>query len=164
MRSGRSSRVRPLRSLGLLFVRKGMLRAGTLWILLRLSPDSFMPKLCTNRAPNSSSRVSPGASPLCGVATSSTEWHAPGHGARALSLHFGAKFPKCRCRRESGVGWWCQRALASVIGRLGSAAEVRVYADFPLIQQPFWDVESVPVSLAPAAEPIREDIGLWRQL
>jgi hypothetical protein len=51
-----------------------------------------------------------------------------------------------------------------VIGRLGSAAEVRVYADFPLIQQPFWDVESVPVSLAPDAELIREDIGLWYKL
>jgi len=92
VRSGRSSRVRPLRSLGLLFVRKGMLRAGTLRILLRLSRDSFMPeKLCTNRAPTCSSRISPFASSLCGVTTSSTGWHAPGHGARPLSLHFGAK-------------------------------------------------------------------------
>ena len=44
------------------------------------------------------------------------------------------------------------------------AAEVWIYGDVPRIQQPFWDVESVPVSLAPDAEPIREDIGLWRQL
>ena len=85
MRSGRCSRVRPLRSLGLLFVRKGMLRTGAVRILLRLSRDSFMPeKLCTHRAPTCSSRISPGASPLCGVATSSTGWHAPKHGARPL--------------------------------------------------------------------------------
>jgi catechol 2,3-dioxygenase-like lactoylglutathione lyase family enzyme len=47
---------------------------------------------------------------------------------------------------------------------LRGAAEIWVDADVPRIKQPFWDVESVPVSLAPVAEPIREDIGLWRQL
>ena len=126
MRSGRSSRLRPLRSLGLLFVRKGMLRAGAMRILPRLSHDSFVPeKLCTNRAPTCSSPISPGASPLCGVATSSIGWHAPGHGARPLSLHFGAAIPKCGCRQESGGDWWCQRALARVIGAKNYAAPVR---------------------------------------
>jgi hypothetical protein len=92
VRSGRSSRVRSLRSLGLLFLRKGMLRTGAVRILLRLSRDSFMPeKLLTKRAPTCCSRILPGASRLCGVATSFTGWHAPGHGARPLSLHFGAK-------------------------------------------------------------------------
>jgi hypothetical protein len=40
----RRSRVRPLRSFGLLFVRKGMLRTGAMRILLRLSRGSFMPE------------------------------------------------------------------------------------------------------------------------
>ena len=47
---------------------------------------------------------------------------------------------------------------------LRGAAEVRIYGHVPRIQQPFWNVKSVPVSLAPDAEPIGEDIGLWRQL
>jgi hypothetical protein len=92
VRSGRSSKVRPLQSLGLLFVRKGMLRKGAVRILLRLSHESFMPeKLLTKRVPTCCSRILPGTSRLCGVATSSTEWHAPGHGVRHLSLHYGAK-------------------------------------------------------------------------
>jgi hypothetical protein len=69
VRSGYSSRVRPLQSLGLLFVRKGMLRTSAMRILLRLSRDSFMPeKLCIHHAPTCSSRISPGATPY-GVAT-----------------------------------------------------------------------------------------------
>jgi hypothetical protein len=55
-------------------------------------------------------------------------------------------------------------ALTVFIGRLCGAAEIWVDADVPRIEQPFWDVEAVPVSLAPAAELIREDIGLWSQL
>jgi hypothetical protein len=48
--------------------------------------------------------------------------------------------------------------------KLCGAAEVGIYGDIPRIKQPFRDVAPVPVSLAPDAEPIREDIGLWRQL
>ena len=47
---------------------------------------------------------------------------------------------------------------------LCGAVEACIYTDFPLIQQPFWYVEPVPVSLAPPAEPIRGDIGLWRKV
>ena len=47
---------------------------------------------------------------------------------------------------------------------LRGAAEIWVDADVPRIKQPFWYVEPVPVSLAPAAELLREDIGLWRQV
>jgi hypothetical protein len=60
---------------------------------------------------------------------------------------------------KAGGGLQCDRSKD-----LRGAGEVCVYADLPRIKQPFWDVESVPVSLAPVAEPIREDIGLWRQL
>src|SRR5882724_587663 len=43
------SRVRPLRSVTLLFVRKGMLWTGARRMLPRLSRDSFMPeRFCTN--------------------------------------------------------------------------------------------------------------------
>src|SRR6202022_3218833 len=58
--------------------------------------------------------------------------------------------------------------LAELVGRLvqglGGAAEVWIHGDVPRVKQPFWDVESVSVSLAPVAERLREDIGLWRQL
>jgi hypothetical protein len=49
-------------------------------------------------------------------------------------------------------------AGACKIGGLRGAAEVCVNAELPLIKQPFWDVESVPVSLAPAAQLSRDDI------
>ena len=39
--------------------------------------------------------------------------------------------------------------------RLCGAGEVCVYADVPLIQQPFWDVEIVTVPFAPGAELFR---------
>ncbi|HEX4921348.1 MAG TPA: hypothetical protein VFV92_11480, partial [Candidatus Bathyarchaeia archaeon] len=47
---------------------------------------------------------------------------------------------------------------------LCGAAEVRVYAESPLIKQPFGDVALVSIAHAPDAELIREDIGLWSQL
>jgi len=47
---------------------------------------------------------------------------------------------------------------------LRGAAKVCVYADPPLIKQPFWDVESVSVPFAPIAELRRENIGPWRQV
>src|SRR5882724_1976431 len=42
--------------------------------------------------------------------------------------------------------------------RLCGAAEVCVYADLPLIKQPFWDVAPVPVLFAPFAQLGRDDI------
>ena len=84
-------RVRPLRSFGLLPVRQGMLRTGAMRILLRLSRDPFMREgFLADEAPTCPHRVSPSASSLCGIATSFTGWHAPGRGARPLSLHFVA--------------------------------------------------------------------------
>ena len=61
------------------------------------------------------------------------------------------------------VGSGCQ-GLQSVIGRLGCAGEVCVYADLPLIQQPFWDVENVTVPFAPGAQLSRGGIGLGHQV
>jgi hypothetical protein len=163
VRSGRSSRVRPLRSLGLLFLRKGMLRTGTMRILLRLSHDSFMPeKLCTNRAPTCSSSISPFASPLCGVATSSPGWHAPGHGARPLSLHFGTKNVDSDRSLELVVpegACTCDRRK-----RLCGAAEVRIYGNVPGFEQPFWDVELIFVLLAPFAQASRGDVLFGHQV
>jgi hypothetical protein len=56
------------------------------------------------------------------------------------------------------------RAFQSVIGGLRGAVEVCVYADLPLIQQPFWDVEIVTVPFAPGAQLSRGCIGLWHQV
>src|SRR5712692_2903250 len=47
--------------------------------------------------------------------------------------------------------------------RLCGAAEVCVYAESPLIQQPFWDVEPISISLAPGPKLRREGIGLYRE-
>jgi hypothetical protein len=54
--------------------------------------------------------------------------------------------------------------MAQLMGWLCVAAEVGIHGDIPRIQQPFWDVEPISIALAPDAELIREDIGLWRQL
>lgn len=92
VRPRRGRRVRSLWRLRLLLVRKGMLRPDAMRVLLRLSCNSFMPEgFSANGTPTRSSRVSPGASPLCCVATSSTGWHAPKRGARPLSWHFVAR-------------------------------------------------------------------------
>ena len=47
---------------------------------------------------------------------------------------------------------------------LCGAGEACAYADLPLIQQPFWDVEIVTVPFAPGAQLSRGGIGLWHQV
>ena len=46
---------------------------------------------------------------------------------------------------------------------LRGAANIWINRDIPRVKQPFWDVASVPVLQAPAAEFVRTDIILWRQ-
>ena len=46
---------------------------------------------------------------------------------------------------------------------LRGAAEVILYTEFPLIQQPFWNVEPISISLAPGPKLRREGIGLYRE-
>jgi hypothetical protein len=79
-----------------------------------------------------------------------------------------------RVEKISAVAFWVANMKASVqfyqdlLGTGGAglrgAAKVCVYADPPLIKQPFWDVESVSVPFAPIAELRRENIGPWRQV
>ena len=70
-----SSRVHRLRSLGLFFLRPGVLRESTVRILLRLSHDSFMPKrFWTSGGPTCPRRFSPSAPPPCRVTTFSIGW------------------------------------------------------------------------------------------
>jgi len=64
---------------------------------------------------------------------------------------------------EVRIEFWCDWNPAEILG-LCRAVEVCVYEDPPLIKQPFWDVEAVPVSLAPVAELSRGGIGLWHQV
>ncbi len=79
-----------------------------------------------------------------------------------------------RVEKISAVAFWVANMKAPVqfyrdlLGTGGAglrgAAKVCVYADPPLIKQPFWDVESVSVPFAPIAELRRENIGPWRQV
>jgi hypothetical protein len=38
-----------------------------------------------------------------------------------------------------------------------------LYTEFPLIQQPFWNVEPISISLAPGPKLRREGMGLYRE-
>jgi hypothetical protein len=49
-------------------------------------------------------------------------------------------------------------------GCLGGAADVWIYGDVPLVQQPFGDVDTIPVLPAPAAQLGREDIRFSREV
>jgi hypothetical protein len=92
VRQAGSSRVHRLRSLGLFFLRQGVLRKSAVRILLRLSRDPFMPRgFLADETPTCPHCFSPNASSLCGLATSSSGWYALGQGARPLSLHSVAK-------------------------------------------------------------------------
>ena len=46
----------------------------------------------------------------------------------------------------------------------GGTAEDCIYGDVPLLKEPFGDVDTIPVSLAPDAELTREGIHLYREL
>ena len=46
---------------------------------------------------------------------------------------------------------------------LRGAADVRINGNVPGMKQSFWNVESVPIPVAPCAELTREDIGVWSQ-
>ena len=126
VRPRRGSRVRSLWRLGLLLVREGMLRPGAMRVLLRFSCDSFVPEeFSANGAPIRSSCVSPAASPLCCVATSSTGWHAPKQGARPLSWPFVARCLNASAtRNQRGLGGVRadRRLLARSEQGLGGAA------------------------------------------
>lgn len=54
--------------------------------------------------------------------------------------------------------------FGGLVPGLRGAPEEWIYGDVPWIKQSFRDVAPVPISLAPAAELIRKDIGLWRQV
>jgi len=98
-----------------------------------------------------------------------------------------ARLPRSHPREGLSLPVWCEwtrfpAQLLDFTGRKGStransaiiyqgaarglrgAGEVCVYADLPLIQQPFWDVAAVPVLFAPAAQVSRGGIGLWHQV
>ena len=45
----------------------------------------------------------------------------------------------------------------------GGAVEDPVHVDAPLLEQPFWDVDAVPVLLAPEAERARRCIHVRRE-
>src|SRR5437667_3647266 len=55
----------------------------------------------------------------------------------------------------SWQSWWRKFRRYSTAGNLRGAAEVWINEDVPHIKQPFWDVEPVPVPLAPTAQFIR---------
>src|SRR5216683_2240159 len=48
--------------------------------------------------------------------------------------------------------------------RSGGVVEAQVHGDAPLLEQPFGDVDPIPVLLAPGAELDRGRIRLWREL
>ena len=50
------------------------------------------------------------------------------------------------------------------MGLSGGTAEDCIYGDVPLLKEPFGDVDTIPVSLAPDAELTREGIHLYREL
>ncbi len=43
-------------------------------------------------------------------------------------------------------------------------AEEEIYGDAPLLKQPFWDIEPVPVLLTPGVELTRRGIRPWRKV
>jgi hypothetical protein len=65
---------------------------------------------------------------------------------------------------RSGGGVGVSAEMSGVDGGwLGGAADVWIYGDVPLFQQPFGDVEPIPVLFAPPMQFGREDICLLRQ-
>jgi len=88
-----SSRVQRLRSLGLFFLRPGVLRKSAVRILLLLSRNSLMPeKFCTSRAPTRSRCFSPNASPPSCVIVGFEKKCEP----HARSAGVFSKTPNCR--------------------------------------------------------------------
>ena len=62
-------------------------------------------------------------------------------------------------RAARRVAWF-----SFLVTGLGGVVEAQVPGDAPLLEQPFWDVDSIPVLLAPGAELKRRGIRIQREL